>query len=63
MVPFVITTRKIFTVGLSIVYFHHETSVGQVLAIIVVFIVTFYEFIDNISKSDAPKLASPQPDH
>jgi UDP-galactose transporter B1 len=23
MVPFVITTRKIFTVGLSIVYFHH----------------------------------------
>ena len=56
MVPFVITTRKIFTVGLSIVYFHHETSVGQVLAILVVFIVTFYEFMDNITKVEKPAL-------
>jgi hypothetical protein len=54
MVPFVITTRKIFTVGLSIVYFHHETSVGQLLSILLVFIVTFYEFLDNITKTDKP---------
>ena len=54
MVPFVITTRKIFTVGLSIVYFHHETSLGQVISILLVFIVTFYEFMDNITKVDKP---------
>ncbi len=50
VVPFVVTTRKIFTVGLSIVYFHHETSVGQIVAIILVLSVTVYEFMDNIRK-------------
>ena len=54
MVPFVITTRKIFTVSLSIVYFHHATSLGQVISILLVFIVTFYEFMDNITKVDKP---------
>jgi hypothetical protein len=63
MVPFVITTRKIFTVGLSIVYFHHETSIGQVFAIIMVFIVTFYEFLDNVSKSDLPKIVYNSTNH
>jgi small basic protein len=53
-VPFVVTTRKIATVALSIVYFGHQTSVGQVLAIIVVFMVTVYEFVDSISKKDEP---------
>ena len=36
-VPFVITTRKIFTVGLSIVFYNHETNFMQVLGIITVF--------------------------
>jgi hypothetical protein len=36
------------------VYFHHETSVGQLLSILLVFIVTFYEFLDNITKIDKP---------
>ena len=40
--------------GLSIVYFHHDTSVGQVLSILVVFVVTFYEFMENITKVDKP---------
>jgi hypothetical protein len=51
-VPFVVTTRKIFTVGLSIVYFRHETSLGQILAILLVLIVTVYEFLDNIRKGE-----------
>ncbi len=50
--PFVVTTRKIFTVGLSIVYFRHETSLGQILAILLVLIVTVYEFLDNIRKGE-----------
>lgn len=50
IVPFVVTTRKIFTVGLSIIYYNHETSIGQVLAILLVLIVTIYEFFDNITK-------------
>jgi hypothetical protein len=51
-VPFVVTTRKIVTVGLSIIYFHHETSVGQVLSIVVVLGVTMYEFFGNITKKE-----------
>ena len=50
--PFVVTTRKIFTVGLSIVYFRHETSLGQILAIVLVLLVTVYEFLDNIRKGE-----------
>jgi small basic protein len=49
-VPFVVTTRKIVTVALSIVYFGHQTSVGQVLAIIMVLMVTVYEFCESIKK-------------
>lgn len=50
IVPFVVTTRKIITVGLSLIYFHHETSVGQVSAIIIVFVATLYEFLDSVRK-------------
>lgn len=45
IVPFVVTTRKILTVALSLVYFHHETSVGQVVSIFIVFFATAYEFL------------------
>ncbi len=57
IVPFVITTRKMVTVGLSIVYFHHATSVGQILSIVLVLAVTVYEFCDNITKKDEIKRA------
>jgi drug/metabolite transporter (DMT)-like permease len=41
-VPFVITTRKIFTVGLSIFWYHHETNAIQIIGLAIVFlIVTF----------------------
>jgi hypothetical protein len=42
IVPFVATTRKIFTVGISLIYFKHETSLGQVFGLIIVFTVTTY---------------------
>lgn len=44
-VPFVITTRKIFTVALSIVFYHHETNSFQVIGLIMVFGVVTYEFV------------------
>ena len=40
--PFVITTRKIFTVGLSIFYYHHETNFLQLLGLILVFALVTY---------------------
>ena len=57
IVPFVCTTRKIITVGLSLVYFKHETSFGQVSAILVVFMATVYEFIDSIKKTEEKKFS------
>lgn len=50
IVPFVVTTRKIITVGLSLIYFHHETSFGQIFSICIVFFATVYEFLDSIKK-------------
>lgn len=50
IVPFVVTTRKIITVGLSLIYFHHETNFGQISSIIIVFVATVYEFLDSIKK-------------
>lgn len=56
VVPFVVTTRKIFTVGLSIFYFNHDTSLGQILAIVLVLMVTVFEFLDNIRKGEKPPI-------
>ncbi len=50
--PFIVTKRKILTVGLSIVYFRHETNVGQLLSILVVLAVTMYEFLGNVVKGN-----------
>lgn len=41
-VPFVITTRKIFTVALSIMFYHHETNAVQIAGIVAVFGVVTY---------------------
>lgn len=43
--PFVITTRKIFTVGLSIIYYHHETNFFQLIGLFLVFGLVTYEFV------------------
>ena len=44
IVPFVITTRKIFTVVISIVVYKHETSGMQVVGIGIVFFSAIYEY-------------------
>lgn len=47
-VPFVITTRKIFTVGLSVLYYHHATNVFQLLGLALVFALVTYEFVSEL---------------
>ena len=46
--PFVITTRKIFTVGLSIFYYHHGTNIYQLLGLFLVFALVTYEFVSEL---------------
>ncbi len=47
-VPFVITTRKIFTVGLSIIVYRHATNVWQILGLFLVFAIVTYEFVSEL---------------
>ena len=47
-VPFVITTRKIFTVGLSLIWYRHATNAGQVISIVMVFLLVTYEFVSEL---------------
>lgn len=48
IVPFVITTRKIFTVVLSIVFYGHETTFTQIAAIALVFFAASYEYMSEL---------------
>ncbi len=48
IVPFVITTRKIFTVVISIIFYGHETSAIQYLAIVLIFCTASYEYLSEI---------------
>lgn len=52
IVPFVITTRKIFSVLLSILFYHHETSVIQLLGMVIVIAGVVYEFASEIRKQE-----------
>lgn len=54
IVPFVITTRKIFTVVLSIIFYKHETSYIQLLGMLIVILAVVYEFGSEIKKDDHP---------
>lgn len=47
-VPFVITTRKIFTVGLSIIIYGHETNIWQIFGLFLVFGMVTYEFVSEL---------------
>jgi UDP-galactose transporter B1 len=44
VVPLIVGTRKIFTVGLSIIYFNHAISSMQLIGLLVVFGISIYEF-------------------
>jgi hypothetical protein len=52
IVPFVITTRKIISVGISMLYFRHASSILQVLGILLVFGSTLFEFLTEVIKGD-----------
>jgi drug/metabolite transporter (DMT)-like permease len=45
IVPFIITTRKIFTVVLSIAYFGHKYNYWQILGITLVLGASLFEFL------------------
>lgn len=47
-VPFIITTRKIFTVGLSIIFYNHTTNIWQIMGLIIVFGMVTYEFVSEL---------------
>jgi solute carrier family 35 (UDP-galactose transporter), member B1 len=48
IVPFVITTRKIFTVVISIIFYNHVTTPLQILAIVLVFCSASYEYLSEL---------------
>lgn len=55
IVPFVITTRKILTIFISIIYYHHQTTPVQILGVCVVFLAVIFEFGTELKK-DEPKV-------
>ncbi len=56
IVPFIITIRKILTVLISIIIYHHRTSWIQLVGMGVVIVSVIYEFIDEAkSKKEAAK--------
>jgi drug/metabolite transporter (DMT)-like permease len=50
IVPFIITTRKILTVVVSISYFGHKYTIEQVLGIVLVLGASAFEFLSEIRK-------------
>lgn len=52
IVPFIITIRKIFTVVLSIIFYHHQTSIIQLVGMLIVVLAVVYEFASEIKKDD-----------
>lgn len=52
IVPFVITTRKILTIFISILYYHHPTTWLQIVGVIVVFLTVIYEFASELKKDE-----------
>jgi drug/metabolite transporter (DMT)-like permease len=42
IVPFVITTRKIVTIFISILYYHHKTTAIQMSGVFIVFFAVIY---------------------
>lgn len=49
-VPFTISSRKILTVAISIVFYGHQTNWIQILGICIVLLTIFIDFVTEISK-------------
>lgn len=62
-VPFVITTRKVFTVALSIFFYDHETNFMQILGILMVFGIVTFEFVTDLMEPAPlpPGIPNPNP--
>lgn len=54
-VPFTISSRKILTATISIVFYGHQTNWIQILGICIVLFTVFVEFLLEISKDDTNK--------
>ena len=52
IVPFTITTRKLATVLISIVFFGHSTTLWQLLGILLVFVVVVADFKSEITSEN-----------
>lgn len=50
IVPFVITTRKILTIFISILYYKHATTAVQLIGVFVVFFTVIFEFATELRK-------------
>ena len=55
VVPFVTTSRKIFTVVLSIFFFQHKTYWRQNVGIVIVFWTVVFDFMKEVSVKKAEK--------
>ena len=49
-VPFTISSRKILTVVISIIFYHHETNWQQVVGVLIVLSAVAFDFLTEISK-------------
>jgi drug/metabolite transporter (DMT)-like permease len=49
VVPFIVTTRKIFTLVISICFYKHESTSYQIFGIFIIFAAVVYGFLDEIS--------------
>ena len=56
IVPLIVGTRKIFTVGLSIIYFNHNISPMQLIGLVIVLGISLYEFKSESEISKQKKL-------
>lgn len=52
IVPFVITTRKIVTIFISIIYYQHKTTAVQMSGVFIVFFAVIYEFASELKKDE-----------
>jgi drug/metabolite transporter (DMT)-like permease len=52
IVPFVITTRKILTIFISIVFYHHKTNALQLSGMGLVFGAVVAEFLSEVTKDE-----------
>lgn len=62
-VPFTISSRKILTVAISIVFYQHKTNWVQILGIFIVLFTVFVEFLTEISSKKPTTDSSKQDSH